>query len=266
MSHHAQPIRTVISSDGAPIAYERSGDGPALILVGGALTSGLRSFPQFVALAGLLSSTFAVYTYDRRGRGDSGDATPYAVHRELEDVEALIAEAGGSSAVYGLSSGAVLAVEAAARGAAITRLALLEPPVPLGDGDQGNGARRDELIATGRRGEVVELFLTGVGLPPQAIGGMRRTPEWPRLEALAHTLSYDGTITGDRTLWTDRAVAVRVPTLVLDSDASSDYLRSAAHAAAEALPNARRRTLAGEFHDVPPELLAPVLAEFLADQ
>jgi hypothetical protein len=113
---------------------------------------------------------------------------------------------------------------------------------------------------------VVELFLTRVGLPPQAIVGMRQTPEWPRLEAVAHTLSYDGGITGDRTLWTERVTAVPVPTLVLDSDASSEYLRAAAHAAAEALPNARRRTLAGEFHDVPAEILAPMLVEFLADQ
>jgi pimeloyl-ACP methyl ester carboxylesterase len=266
MSEHSRPVRTVISSDGTPIAYERSGDGPAVILVGGAVTNGLRSFPQFIALAALLSETFTVYRYDRRGRGDSGDTPRYAVDRELEDLEALIAEAGGSSAVYGLSSGAVLAVEAAARGAAITKLALLEPPVPLGEEDPGYAAQRDELIATGRRGEAVELFLTGMGLPPQAIAGMRQTPEWPRLEGIAHTLSYDGTITRDRTLWTERVTSARVPTLVLDSDASSEYLRAAAHAAAEALPNARRHTLAGEFHDVPAEILAPVLAEFLADQ
>jgi pimeloyl-ACP methyl ester carboxylesterase len=257
---------TVLSGDGTPIAYERSGDGPAVILVGGALTSGLRSFPQFVALAARLAATLTVYTYDRRGRGDSGDTPPYARDREVEDLEALIAEAGGSSAVYGLSSGAVLAVEAAARGAAITKLALLEPPVPLGEEDRGYAARRDELIATGRRSEVVELFLTRVGLPPPAIVGMRQTPEWPRLEAVAHTLSYDASVAGERTLWTKRVTAVSVPTLVLDSDASSEYLRAAADAAAEALPNARRRTLVGEFHDVPAEILAPTLAEFLADQ
>lgn len=266
MSEHARRVKRVISSDGTRISYERSGDGPPVILVGGALTSGLRSFPQCIALAELLSATFTVFSYDRRGRGDSGDTPPYALDRELEDLEALIAEAGGSSAVYGLSSGAVLAVEAAASGAAITKLALLEPPVPVSEEDPGYAARRDELLATGCRGEVVELFLTGVGLPPQAIAGMRGTPEWPRLEALAHTLPYDGAISGDRALWTERATAVRAPTLVLDSDASSEYLRTAAHAAAEALPNARRRTLAGEFHDVPAEILAPVLAEFLADQ
>jgi pimeloyl-ACP methyl ester carboxylesterase len=260
----APTMRKVQSSDGTAIAYDRYGDGPPVILVGGALTSALRSFPSFVRLAALLSSTFTVFTYDRRGRGDSGDTAPYAVDREVEDLEALIAVAGGAAAVHGLSSGAVLAVEATARGAAITKLTLFEPPLPQDEPDPAAAVQRSQLIAAGRRGEVVKQFLTGIGLPAQAIAGLRQTPEWPRLEAIAHTLAYDGAITGDRTLWTERARSVRVPALVLDSEASSQYLRAAAQAVSQALPTARRHTVAGDFHDVPAEVLAPVLAEFLA--
>jgi pimeloyl-ACP methyl ester carboxylesterase len=263
MSEQGATVRKVQSSDGTAIVFERFGDGPPVILVGGALTSGLRSFPPLVQLAALLSSKFTVYTYDRRGRGDSGDTAPYAIDGEVEDLGALIAEAGGSAAVYGLSSGAVLAVEAAARGAAVTKLVLFEPPLPTGEVDP-DAAALDELIATDRRGDALELFLTGVGLPPEAIAGMRQAPEWPGLEAMAHTILYDGTITEDRALWTERAPSLSVPTLVLDSEASSEYLRDAAQAATAALPEARSHTLKGEFHDVPPETLAPVLTEFFA--
>jgi pimeloyl-ACP methyl ester carboxylesterase len=242
----------VRSADGTLIAYERFGDGPPIILVGGALTSALRSFPSFVDLAQALSSTFTVYTYDRRGRGDSGDNQPYAVDREIDDLEALIAEAGGALGVHGLSSGGILGLAATVRGAAITKLVLFE-------------ANRGELIAAGRRGEVIERFLSdSVGLSPEAMQGLRQTPEWPRLEAIAHTLAYDGAITGDRTLWIERARSVSVPTLVLDSDASPEHLRAAARTAAEALPTARHRTIPGGVHDAPAEILAPVLTEFFA--
>jgi len=237
MSEQAVPAtRTVRSSDGTTIAYQRCGVGPPVILVRGALTSALRSFPSFVPLAAALSPAFTVHTYDRRGRGDSGDTAPYSVGREVEDLQALIAVAGGAAAVHGFSSGAVLAVEAAARGAAITKLTLFEPPVPAGEPDPASAAERGELLAAGRRGEVVEQFVTGVGLPAEAIAGLRQTPEWPQLEATAHTLAYDDAITGDRTLWTQRARSVRVPALVLDSDASPEHLRAAARAAAKPCP------------------------------
>jgi pimeloyl-ACP methyl ester carboxylesterase len=264
MTEHAEPATsTVPSSDGTPIAFERFGSGPPIILVGGALTSALRSFPSFVDLAAVLASRFTVYTYDRRGRGDSGDTQPYAVDREIDDLEALIAKAGGAADVHGLSSGAVLAVAATVRGAAITRLALFEPPLPTGEPDPGSAANPGELIDAGRRGEAVERFLShGVGLPPQAIAELRHTPEWPRLEALAHTLAYDDAIIGDRMLWTERARSVRVPVLVLDSDASPEHLRVEARMAAETLPTARHRTIAGGVHDAPAEILGAVLTKF----
>jgi pimeloyl-ACP methyl ester carboxylesterase len=183
----------------------------------------------------------------------------------VDDLQALIAAAGERAAVYGLSSGAVLAVEAAARGAAITRLALFEPPVPVGDDRDSapeSGARLAALIAAGRRGDAVAQFLREIGLPAEAIAGLRQSPLWPGLEAMAHTIAYDNTITADGTLWTERAAAVTVPALVLYSGASSGFLLQAAQAAAAALPGARLRSLEGQYHDVPAETLAPVLTEF----
>jgi pimeloyl-ACP methyl ester carboxylesterase len=261
----APTMGNVKSEDGTVIACDRYGQGPPVIVVGGALTSGLRSFPAFVELAAALSSDFTVYTFDRRGRGDSGDSAPYAVDREIEDLEALIGEAGGAAAVHGLSSGAVIAVEAAARGAAITKLTLFEPPVSRDESDPSAAAARRELLVAGRRGEVVEQFLTGIGLPPEAVAGLRQSPEWSRLETVAHTLAYDDAITSDPTLWIERARSVRVPTLVIDSDVSPAHLRDAAQAASSALPNARRHTVPGSFHDVPTEILAPVVAEFFGE-
>jgi pimeloyl-ACP methyl ester carboxylesterase len=256
-------VATVTSADGTSIAFERVGDGPPVVLVGGALND--RSFQPLVELAALLAPDFTVYTYDRRGRGDSGDTAPYAVAREVDDLEALIAEAGGSAFAYGLSSGAVLALEAAARGLAITKLALFEPPLTVDDGsssDEGFDAQLAELIWAGRRGDAIELFMTGIGLPAEAVDGARRSPMWSGLEAMAHTILYDDAITGDRSLLTERLAFVTVPTLVIASGASSPYLLDAAQAVAEALPDARLRTLEGQFHDVAAKDIASVVTEF----
>jgi pimeloyl-ACP methyl ester carboxylesterase len=259
-------MRTVTSKDGTKIAYDRWGGGPAVILIGGALTSSLRSFPSFVQLAEQLSTAFTVYTFDRRGRGDSEDTPPYSVDREIEDLEALIGVAGGTSFAHGLSSGAVLAVEAVTRGAALAKLSLFEPP--YSEDDEPNPvatAQRIKMIAAGGRSEAVQRFLTGIGLTSGAITQLRQTPEWPRLEAAAHTLPYETAITAGRTLWTKRARAVLVPVLVLDSDVSPKHLRDAATSVCDALPTARRRTVGGGFHDVPAEVLAPILIKFFQE-
>jgi pimeloyl-ACP methyl ester carboxylesterase len=190
----APTMGNVKSDDGTVIAYDRYGQGPPVILVGGALTSAQRSFPAFVELATEMSSDFTIYTYDRRGRGDSGDSSPFAVDREIEDLEALIDEAGGAAAVHGLSSGAVLAVEATARGAAITKLTLFEPPVTKNEPDPAAAGARSELLAAGRRREVVEQFLTGIGLPGShrriaAVAGMASAGDGsahPRLRRRDH--------------------------------------------------------------------------------
>jgi pimeloyl-ACP methyl ester carboxylesterase len=255
----------VTSSDGTTIAFDESGEGPPLILVDGALS--YRRFGPMAGLAEALRSQFTVYSYDRRGRGESGDTEPYAVAREVDDLEALIAAAGGSAYVCGLSSGAALALEAAASGLAITKLALYEPPFTVQDADLQHaddfGERLRELLAAGRRGDAVEWFLTSVGVPAEAIPGMRNDPSWPRFEAIAPTLGYDHAIVGDGTLPHERAAKVTVPTLVANGAESPEFFHLAAKATADAIPDGRYRSLQGQYRvDGAPEALAPVLTEF----
>src|SRR5437867_3728231 len=207
-------MHTVISKDGTKIAYDKEGEGPAVILVAGALSV------RFPELSKLLAPRFTVFNYDRRGRGDSGDTEPYAVEREVEDLDALIAEAGGSASVFGTSSGAILALEAAAHGLAITKLALWEPPFSVdADGPRRHKeymTRLTELLAADRRGDAVELFMKLVGIPPEFIAQAHHAPWWSATEDLAHTLAYDATVMGDSTVPTERVASVMVPTLVMD--------------------------------------------------
>lgn len=259
-------MHDAVSRDGTSIAFERSGGGPPLILVDGAMC--YRASGPMPALADALAPRFTVYTYDRRGRGESGDTAPYAVAREVDDLGSLIAEAGGSACVYGISSGAALALEAAASGLAITKLALYEPPFTAeGDHPPARTAyteRLEELLAADRRGDAVELFMTTVGMPAEAISGMRNSPAWSLFEAIAPTLAYDNAILGEGPVPRERAATVTVPTLVASGAESPPDLRGAAKAVADALPNARHLTLEGQTHDVAPEALAPVLADFLS--
>jgi pimeloyl-ACP methyl ester carboxylesterase len=191
---------TVTSVDGTTIAFERSGQGPALVLVDGACCH--RAFGPLRPLAALLSADFTVHTYDRRGRGASGDAAPYDPVCEVEDLAAIIEVAGGSASLYGVSSGALLALQAAADcGITIPRLALFEPPVGDGAGaDDDTAAVIDELLAEGRRGDAVERFQTAIGIPAEVVAGMQQEPFWPGLEAVAHTLPYDLTIPAETSL------------------------------------------------------------------
>jgi pimeloyl-ACP methyl ester carboxylesterase len=258
-------VGTVRSADGTAIAFDRSGVGEPVILVGGALND--RSFEPLTELAALLAPDFTVYTFDRRGRGDSGDTLPYSPAREIEDLEALIAHAGGSAYVYGLSSGAILALEAAARGVAITRMALFEPPVTIEEEegtDQDLDVQIEALISSNRRGDAVELFLTVLGLPAEQIAEMRASPIWASWEGMAHTLPYEFAVTGDRSLVTERLASVNVPTIVITSGASS-YFADAARAVVDALPDGELRTIEGEFHDVAaPDLAREIRAFFAA--
>jgi pimeloyl-ACP methyl ester carboxylesterase len=256
----------VISKDGTTIAFDQVGKGPVLILVGGALSDRSAGRP----LAALLAPRFSVFSYDRRGRGDSGDTAPYAVEREVEDIEALINEAGGSASVFGKSSGAVLALQAA-RKLSITRLALYEPPFIVDDSrapvPQDYVKHLTELVSSGRRGDAVEYFMTkAVDVPAEYVAQMRNAPSWRTMEALAHTLVYDGAVMGDtlsgKPLLAERWASVTVPTLVMDGGASPAWAHKGVQAIADILPNAQRRTLEGQTHAVAPEVLAPVLAEF----
>jgi pimeloyl-ACP methyl ester carboxylesterase len=256
------PMGRVTSSDGTTIAFERAGAGPALILVDGAMC--FRGFGPMGPLAALLASDFTVFTYDRRGRGDSGDTSPYTVDREVDDLQALIDAAGGSACLYGMSSGGLLGLHAAARGLAIPKLALFEPPLPVGGDARPQLDLSRELaglVAADRRGEAVERFQTAIGIPDQVVAEMRHAPFRPALEEIAHTLVYDTTITSSLPL--ERLSAITAPTLVIDSTGSPGGQRASARAACDALPHAQQRSLNGQFHDVPAEILAPVLCEFL---
>jgi alpha-beta hydrolase superfamily lysophospholipase len=255
-------VNNVTSNDGTTIAFDRLGDGPSVILVCGGSTDRTANAP----LATLLAPNLTVFNYDRRGRGDSGDTSPYAVDREVEDIAAMIGAAGGSALLYGTSSGAALALKAAASGLAIRKLALWEPPFILDDSrrppaDTATAYR--ELVAAGRRGDAVEFFMSKVvGLPPEFVAQARNAPFWAAQEALAHTLAYDATIMGDYWVPVERAGSVTVPTLVMDGGTSFAGMAESARALADALPDGRRLTLEDQGHDVDPAVLAPALVEF----
>jgi pimeloyl-ACP methyl ester carboxylesterase len=262
---------TVVSQDGTRIAFTRAGQGPAIILVDAALS--YRAAGLNGPLAERLRRHSTVYTYDRRGRGESGDTLPFAPEREIDDLRALIGHAGGSAAVYGISSGAALALEAARRGLPITRLALYEPPFIVDDTrdpvPDDYLARLVQLLAAGRPADAVRLFMReGVGLPAIVVAMMRLMPAWSRLKGVAHTLPYDAAFVDayqkGRPLPAGRWAPVTVPTLVIGGGKSQAWIRNAARALADALPNAEHRTLEGQNHIVKAEALAPVLTEFLS--
>jgi pimeloyl-ACP methyl ester carboxylesterase len=259
---------TTTSADGTTIGYERTGRGPALILVDGALC--YRGAGPMGPLAALLQDTFTIYTYDRRGRGESSDTLPYAVAREVEDLQSLIAQAGGEAFVYGISSGAALALATAAAEPGVTKLALYEPPFMAEVEDdlrtKEYTERLHELLDAGQKGDAVALFMTHVGMPAQAIAGIRAQPGWAMLEAVAPTLAYDDEVLTGGRVPGDLASTIAVPSLVLGGGASPQGLQQAAKATAEALPTAEHRTLDGQTHDVAPEVLAPVLVEFFRGQ
>lgn len=266
-------MRSVISKDGTGIAFDQSGQGPALILVAGA--SATRK--DEAAVAASLAPYFTVFAYDRRARGDSGDTPPYAVEREVEDIEALINEAGGSAFLFGHSSGAVLALEAARLlPGQIIKLAVYEPPFIIDDSrppaPADFAAHLNELVSADRRGEAVEAFMAVVGTPPEMLAQMRQSPLWPRMEADAQSFVYDATIVGDTERGDPSALkkweSTTVPTLVMDGTVflgrpePHAFMRHGADELARVLPNAQRRTLEGQDHGPADDVLVPVLREF----
>jgi pimeloyl-ACP methyl ester carboxylesterase len=257
------------SADGTPIAYERIGDGPPLILVGGAWNTRHSA----TELAERLADSFTAFTYDRRGRGDSGDTPPYAVEREIEDLQAIIEAAGGSAAVFGHSSGGALALETTARSVTVSKLAIYEPPYIVDDSRAPLAddyiEHLEELVAAGRRREVVSYFMTeAVGMPPEVAEQMAESPMTASMEPLAHTVAYDGRVMLRGSMngeplpseWRD---SVTVPTLVMDGGNSPEWLHSAARALVGLLPDVSYRTLEGQDHAAGPDAIAPQLEDFL---
>jgi pimeloyl-ACP methyl ester carboxylesterase len=256
---------TVTSKDTTSIAFDTTGQGTPLILVDGAIC--FRAFGPMKPLAELLSDPFTVYTYDRRGRGESTDTKPYAIEREIEDIEALIDEAGGSAYVYGISSGAALALRAARQlPHKMVKLALYEPPLMSASPEAiaDYSARLKEFIAADRRDDAIELFMNHVGTPAEAIAGMRQSPVWGVFQSVAPTLVYDDTILGDRSIPVEIAAAITVPALVMDGGASPVFMRDAARTLAEAILKGQYRTLEGQTHEVAPDIMASTLIEYFA--
>lgn len=221
------------------------------------------------ALAAQLSDHFTVYTMDRRGRGDSTDAKTYAVEREIEDLAALIEHAGGSAYLYGVSSGAALALQTAAKlGAAkVPKLALYEPPYGSDDAQQKQAyaeqkRRTNELIRSGKPGDAAAYFLGAIGMPPEALEKMKASPQWELFEQIEFTLAYDYEVLGDGTVPQAIANSIAVPTLVMDGEKSMGFMRPTADRLAQLIPGAERKTLKGQTHQAAAEVTAPVLIEF----
>lgn len=255
-------MENVTSADGTSIAYSRSGRGPALVLVVGAFCD--RETTS--ALSPLLGSSFTVFEYDRRGRGASTDTPPYAVGREVEDLRAVIEAAGGSAFAYGHSSGAILVLEAVTRGVPISEAAVYEPPYTV---DRNGDGASDQLLediqaalTRGDRDRAAELFLEGVGTPPEYVAMIRNSPGWPRMRALAPTLPYDLILSNGGAMPTDRLAQIAVPVLAMAGGASFPWAVPVAQTLAEVVPNGRARTLDRQSHGVDDGAVADALIDF----
>jgi pimeloyl-ACP methyl ester carboxylesterase len=259
-------VETTKSPDGTVIAYERTGDGPPLVVAVGAFCD-RRSFVP----PGNLTSVFTVYTYDRRGRGDSGDTQPYSPDLEVADLAAVVSAAAASASggpgvfAYGHSSGGALVLRAAAAGVPLAAVASYEAPFAIPGSRavaQDPAGRIQEMVASGRRGDAVRYWMTDVvSAPPEVLASMEGAPWWPGLEALAHTLPYDIALTGDQGVPASLS-AIAIPVLVLGGSTSADWFHRTVQETANAVPGARLVMMEGYDHGIPPEVIAPVLTEF----
>lgn len=255
---------TVQSADGTTIAYEKTGNGPALIVIGGAFNT--RQSPA--DLVPLLATHFSVYAYDRRGRGDSTDTPPFAIEREVEDLAALVDAVGGSAMIYGHSSGGGVGLHAAAGGVEITKLAIYEPPFTPPLGFESLQAWKDAIqgaVDVGDRERAAVLFLQGSGAHPGMIEGITASPWWPSMAALAHTLPYDLSFLNDGAVPVELMQGVGVPTLMMFGGDSPPWAGSVATTAADALPNGTMLSFAGQDHNADPAVIAPALTDFFTD-
>lgn len=255
---------TAISKDGTTIAYEKTGKGPGIILVSGALSH--RKLSGEKELAAMLAKKITVIFYDRRGRGESTDTKPYAVEREIEDIEALVDKAGGSAYLYGSSSGAALALLAAEKlgSERIKKLALYEPP--YGSDTQQKFAREKnkviELVGNGKPGDAIIFFMEELGTTPDKIEAMKKSPEWNEMVRIGHTLVYDFEILGDGEVPVDIAKNITIPTLIMDGEKSFEFMHATADTVAKIIPGAVRKTIKDQTHNLAPEAVAPELLNF----
>ena len=260
----ANPSTTFAESkDGTKIAYEKVGQGSALVIVGGALSQRDGGKP----LAGKLSEQFTVYMYDRRGRGRSGDTQPYAVEREIEDLVAVIQQAGNDVYVYAVSSGAALARQAAAElgPQRVSKLAVYEPPYGQNPKEFNEQKERvAQLVKTGEPGDAAEYFLAAIGMPPPALADMKRSPAWDGIKKVDFTLTYDYAVLGNGAV-PDTVKRIKIPTLVLDGQKTLPFIRPAADRIAELIPQSQRQTIPGQSHQAAPEVIAPLLVEFFSE-
>jgi pimeloyl-ACP methyl ester carboxylesterase len=256
-------LQTVTSADGTTIAFDKLGSGPAVVLVCGGSTDRMSN----AGLAQVLARDFTVYNFDRRGRGDSGDTPPYAIEREIEDIEAVIDAAGGHAYIYGSSSGAALAFDAEqALPDKITKAALWEPPYiddPAARPPADTVETYERLVGEGRRGDAVEYFMAKVvGLPPEFVAFGKTQPFWAASEKIAHTLAYDGRIMGDYSIPREQAKDVTQPTIVIAGESSFPFFLQTVAVLGDAIPNGESATLPGQEHNVDPSVLGPVVKEF----
>ncbi|MFE5190703.1 alpha/beta fold hydrolase [Streptomyces sp. NPDC056628] len=257
--------KKTISADGTSLAYATRGEGPPVILVSGAMSTGDTVAP----LAEALADRCTAVVYDRRGRGESGDTQPYTVEREVEDLAALIDAVGGEAALYGVSSGGALALRAAASGLPVPRLAVYEVPFAVYEGGAEERAEYTERLASAlardRHGDAVELFLRLAGLGEGIIQGARQSPMWPAMESIAPSLAYDDAVMGDGLVPEARLASITAPVLSLAGGASPEWMREAARAVADTAPRGTYRVLERQSHMAEPEVLAPVLAQFFGE-
>ena len=258
---------TITSKDSSTIAYEKAGHGPSLILVNGALS--FRKSRGVKELVDKLAQDFTVTSYDRRGRGESGDASSYEVENEIQDIEAIIKEAGEPAFLFGVSSGAALALLTAEKLGAknVKKIALYEPPFGfadvLGRKEYDEEKKKiNELVEANKPGDAIAVFFESLGTKPEQIEGMKQSPDWKDMKSVGHTLVYDFEILGNGSIPVDHAKNVKVPTLVMDGEKSLEFMHTATKTLAKNIPDAQHKTLKGQTHELSPEIVAPVLKAF----
>ena len=264
-SKSEQPMAYVTSKDGTRIAFEKSGTGPALIIVSGALSARNLYEGEPMLLVKMLSKHFTVYIYDRRGRGESTDKQPYAVQREIDDLESLINHAGGRAYLYGVSSGAALSLHTAAKlgGAKVMKLAIFEPP--YGQSKETFDKQKkgvNERIKNGKPGDAAAFFLSEIGTPAEALAKMKSSPAWRTIEKIDFTLGYDYQVLGTGEIPHDAVKTITIPTLALVGEKSMDFMHATARQLAMLMPGVEHKTLKGQMHQPKAEAVAPVLIEF----